>query len=45
MEATVRQGVANPWWMWGTALIFGLIGGAFLVQRGSHFARRWSGSD
>ena len=45
MEATVRQGVANPWWMWGTALIFGLIGGAFLAQRGSHFARRWSGSD
>lgn len=45
IEASVKQGVANPWWLWGTALVFGLIGGSFLAQRGFHRNRRWAGSD
>ncbi len=45
MEARVRQGVANPDWLWGAAAILGLIGFVFMGQRYLRSARRWSGSD
>ncbi len=45
MQATVYQGVANTMWLWGVAALLGTIGGAFLLDRVRHNARRWSGSD
>ena len=45
MSASVKQGVANASWMWGTAAIFGLITFLFLGQRTWRYTRRWSGSD
>ena len=45
MQATVYQGVANTMWLWGVAALLGTIGGAFLLGRVMHNARRWSGSD
>ena len=45
MAASVKQGVANASWLWGTATVFGLITFLFLGQRTWRYTRRWSGSD
>ncbi len=45
MEASVRVGVANPWWLAAAGVLFGVIGAGLLAQ--NHLARsgRWTGSD
>ena len=45
MAAIVRQGVANPIWMWGISALFGLVSFLFLGQRFLNHTSRWSGSD
>lgn len=45
MAVEVTEGRANPWWVLAAAVTLGLIGGAFLFQRGLHNAQRWAGSD
>lgn len=45
MGATVRQGVANAWWMWAVMVGFALLAFIFLGERMLRHASRWSGSD
>lgn len=45
MQVSVRQGLMNPLWLMLSTILFGVLGGAFLVGRFFHNARRWAGSD
>ena len=45
MEASVRTGVGNPWWLAGIGVLFALIAGGFMAQANLARAGRWAGSD
>ncbi|MEO9822917.1 MAG: DUF4178 domain-containing protein [Paracoccaceae bacterium] len=45
MQVSVKQGLMNPLWMILSAILFAILGGAFLVTRFFHNSRRWAGSD
>ena len=44
-RATVREGVANAWWVWGAAVLLALLAFIFLGERFLRHHARWSGSD
>jgi hypothetical protein len=45
MRVSVTEGVVSTFWLWWTAVLLGLAGGAFLAHRVYHYSRLMSGSD